>query len=85
MTVLENVRRHQGQYQGPFNSVTILLVIEAGSWGQASDEVSERIGLGVGGGTQKPASCNFLLQAALKVAGFRERELCGGVCVCVCV
>ena len=69
--------------------MTILLVIEAGSWGQASGEVSGRIGLGVGGGTQKPASCNFLLRAALKVAGFRERELCGGVCVrvcaCVCV
>lgn len=67
--------------------MTILLVIEAGRWGQASDEVSGRIGLGVGGGTQKPASCNFLLRAALKVAGFREREsfVVGGVCVCECV
>lgn len=68
--------------------MAILLVTEAGRWGQASDEVSGKVGLGWEVGLRSAkmsASCSILLWAALKLAVFRERALCDGVCVYVSV
>ena len=64
---------------------------EAGRWGQASDEVSGRVGLGVGGRTQKCQDVSILQHSSVgcpevgRIQRERERELCDGVCVYVSV